>query len=226
MFRQFLMLQWKASRAGVFILALLAFTVPLLVLQFAHNTSMNELAIRADVLTLARVWMPVFPFLAAVTGFSLALTSWAWDHKINHLYPLSLPLNRWEYVLLKFGAGLVVLAIPVLALWAGALIGTLRYDWPEGIKTYGFVFGLRFLLAAVVAYAAAFAFAAGTVRTTIIVIGGFLAIVIGGTLVMDSIGTALGVEDMVTPIRVLQWAFSQWPGPFYLFGGNWMLIDA
>jgi hypothetical protein len=71
-------------------------------------------------------------------------------------------------------------------------------------------FAFRFLFAALIVYAIVFALAAGTVRTTFRV-----------ALVILVLLTLAGIFASDVIVRML----ATWPGPFAVFGGNWMLID-
>ena len=224
MFREFLFLQWKTSRWGIFLLALVGFALPLLILRSAHAVSLNAYAGRADVLQTAAMWMPLFPLFAAGVGMTAALTAWSWDHKTNHVYALSLPLSRRQYVLMKLSAGLVALVVPVLTLLLGSLIALATIELPEGISAYPFAFAIRFLLACLIVYTIVFALAAGTIRTTVILLIALLLVVVGGSIVTGYLSDLFNTT-LTSPLDLLVDAMLTWPGPFNVFGGNWMLID-
>ena len=77
---------------------------------------------------------------------------------------------------------------------------------------------VRFALAAGVAYSVFFAISAGTSRTAGYVLGGLLAVV-GGQAVMFAIGIDVNLVDAFVSMML------EWPGPFDVFSGRWMLID-
>lgn len=229
MLREFIYLHWKAARAAVFLLVPLAFGLPVLVVRTAqraaHSHTIFDSFSAGAMLGVVQIWTPLFPLLAAISGVVFALTAWNWDHRGNHIYALSLPLPRWEYAFLKMVAGLILLAAPILAIYAGALVGRLTTEVPNGLTVYVASFGSRFMLAALLAYAMTFALAAGTVGTTIRVMGALIALVIFGSLITDFLQSAFGLNESFSVLHLLETALLDWPGPFHVFGGNWMLID-
>ena len=62
----------------------------------------------------------------------------------------------------------------------GSIVATLTLDIPAGLQAYPGWFTVRFLMAALVSYAGFFALSSGTTRTALLVVGGFVALVIGG----------------------------------------------
>lgn len=210
-FKPLLGLHWKASRWAVLILLPLLVGLPIIVMNFARRISSDAFSSSAfDMVRAVEIWAPLFPILAALTGSAFALSAWAWDHNTHHVYAVALPIERWRYALLKMAAGAVTLVLTVLALFAGAVIATATTDLPSGLNAYPVSFAFRFLFASLIVYSIVFALAAGTVRTTLrVTVVLVLGVTIGGFFALDVI------------LRVL----ATWPGPFVVFGGNWMLID-
>jgi hypothetical protein len=163
-------------------------------------------------------WGLLYPLVAAAAGLLIALTTWAQDHTGRHVYALSLPVPRWHYALLRFGAGAVFLAGITIAVLIGALVAVASVQLPPGLRAYPFGIALRFALASFVAYAAFFAVSAGTNRTAGYVLGAIAAIII------VQIGFQVtGVEaDLV---GFLLRGILYWPGPLEVFSGRWMLVD-
>jgi hypothetical protein len=225
MLAQMTYLQWKASRWVLLPFVLLCFGLPQLALRLAaEGATYRGVMVAESFVYGLQLWMPVFPLLAAIVGFAAALTAWVWDHNANHVYALSLPVRRSQYTLLKLAAGGASLLMPVLAILLGALVAILLNEVPEGLRAYPVAFTMRFLLAALLAYALGFALAAGTIRTTVIVIAAFLLFLIGGTLLVGFI-ESLTKLDLVTPVDLLYNAFGTWAGPFHVYGGAWTLVD-
>jgi hypothetical protein len=169
-------------------------------------------------LLLLRSWAILYPLLAGLLGLLVAMAAWAPDHRGRHVHALSLPLPRWRYVLLRFGAGLTVLVPPAAALLAGALLATATAAIPPGLHGYAWALGLRFALAVLVAFSVFFAISGGTARTA-----GIILSVLALLVVAQIMSSAAGVElDLLGP---MQQAFLRWPGPLAIFGGRWMLID-
>jgi hypothetical protein len=224
MLAQMTFLQWKASRWVLLPFVLICFGLPQLVLNVATQPRYGEVVTATHVVYRLERWMPLFALLAAIVGFAAALSAWVWDHNARHVYALSLPLRRSQYALLKFGAGATSLLAAVAAVLVGALVAIVVNDIPAGLRAYPVAFTMRFLLATLIAYSLGFALAAGTVRTTVILIIAFLVFLIGGTIATGFIESALRIE-MFTPLDLLHDAFAQWGGPFNVFGGFWALID-
>ena len=219
MFRQILFVHWKTARYFLLPVAVATFGLPLMAVNGVETSSAYLLVSELQ------VWTPFFPALAVALGVVVALTAWSWDHKVDHVYALTLPIPRWEYVLLKMGAGLVLLLPAVATFWVGSVAASLAVDVPQGLHTYPHLLGIRFLLAAALAYGLLFALAAGTIRTTVL----FLVGVVGLT-VMVSLTTA-ALQGPVPAMEAFDWSawinerLTTWPGPFQVFTGNWMLVD-
>ena len=217
MFRMILFTQWKWSRLTVLLGVLAAFTLPLLSVQQAGSGDRSAWEARM-LLGSVQSWSVLYPALATAIALMIALAAWSADHRGRHVYALSLPLPRWHYALQRFGAGIVLLAVPALALWLGALLASRTVSIPAGLHTYPGALALRFALALAVAYAVFFAITAGTTRTA-----GYVLAILGGVVVVQVLASAAGMELNLIPFlgdRLLLW-----PGPLEIFSGRWMLID-
>jgi hypothetical protein len=217
MFRVILHAQWKWSRLVLALGSVAAFMLPVLSVQGVSRDTASPLK-AGEILSLAQSWGVLYPVLAAALGLLVAVATWAPDHRGRHVHALSLPVPRWRYALLRFGAGLVLLGAPALALLAGALLATRLAAIPPGLEGYPVALAFRFAVAVLVAYAVFFAISAGTTRTA----GAILA-VLGGLILVQVLASAADVHlDLLTP---LQAALLVWPGPLAIFTGRWMLID-
>src|SRR5260370_29605065 len=94
----------------------------------------------------------------------MAIAAWAADHRGRHIHALTLPIERWRYVLLRFGAGFVLLAAPIAAVLIGASLAVLTATLPPGLQAYPVALAVRFPFAVFVAYAVFFAVWAGRGR--------------------------------------------------------------
>jgi hypothetical protein len=226
MFREMLRTQWKVSRVSVAFLLPLCIGLPIAVIRLSRLVvAQSEWSSPAlDILRATARASIAFPLLAASTGCVIALCAWAWDHRTNHVYALSLPVERWRYAMMKMGAGAIILGLTALGVLIGSIIAVSTTALPEGIRGYPLAFTIRFLFAALITYAITFAFAAGTVRTTLRVFLILFVIFIGGTLLTSYLGSAMGTQ-ITSPLALLAEAFGSWAGPFQVFGGSWMLID-
>jgi hypothetical protein len=230
MFKQILFLNWKASRFGLLPLLAAAFALPLLTVQGARiQGGLPETAtVRgAQLLESVSFWTQIYPILALAVGTVLALLVWNWDHRVNHVYPLSFPLPRWQYVLLKMLAGGLILLIPVGVFWFGSLLAVGLTDIPDGLRGYPTAITFRFFLASLIFFAVFFALAAGTMRTAVLILIAWILLLFLGETLLPLVGGALKMPRLAG-FRFLSWFLTtaqSWPGPFEVFAGNWMLID-
>ena len=217
MFRVMLYSQWKWTRLIVALGSIAAFALPLVSVQGAARADSNPLQ-AGELLQAVQSWGTLYPVLAAALGLLVAIATWAPDHRGRHVHAMSLPLPRWRYVLLRFGAGTTLLAAPVIAVSAGALLATWSATIPAGLQGYPVALAIRFALAVLVAYAVFFAVSAGTARTAGIILG-----LIGGVILVQIISGVANVDlDLFGRVQVL---VLNWPGPLAIFTGRWMLID-
>lgn len=217
MFRAMLYSQWKWSRLIVVLGSVAGFALPIVSVQGAATAERSPLA-AGELLQTVQAWGVLYPVLAAALGLLVAIASWAPDHRGRHVQALSLPLARWRYVLLRFGAGAALLAPAILAVAAGALLATWSATIPTGLQAYPVALAIRFALAVLVAYAVFFAVSAGTARTAGIILG-----LIGGLILVQIIAGVANLDlDLTGKLQVV---VLNWPGPLAIFTGRWMLID-
>jgi hypothetical protein len=217
MFRMILFTHWKWSRLAILLGVLAAFALPLLSVQRAGDPDLSAWEARM-LLGSVQSWSVLYPVIATMIALLIALAAWSADHRGRHVYALSLPLPRWHYALQRFGAGVVLLVAPALALWLGALLAAATAQIPAGLTAYPGALALRFALALAVAYALFFAITAGTTRTA-----GYVLALVAGVVVVQVLTTAAGLDLGLIPFmgnRLLLW-----PGPLEIFSGRWMLID-
>ena len=217
MFRQILSLQWKSSRMTTLVGVFAAFALPILSVRTWSPAEGRVIDIQEQLIAIQQ-WGVAYPTLAAVLGFILAMTAWGADHRGKHIYALTLPVPRWYYVLLKLGAGAVLLAAPIVALWFGSILATTTAAIPTGLDGYAGALTLRFALASLIAYAGFFAISAGTNRIAGYVLG-VLAGVIATQILIDAAGFDVNIIE-----HIVVWLFNP-PSPFEIFGGRWVLID-
>lgn len=227
MAKQMLFLHWKAARWALLPFVVAAFGLPLLVVQRLGGPGAAERGDAFGQLLVESGMMlsPLFPMLAAVTGAVIALTAWSWDHRIGHVYALSLPVPRWRYAGLKFGTGALLVLIPTLTLALGVAIASASVDLPLGIRAYPEALVLRFTTATLTAYGLTFALASGTMRTAVILISAILVVVFLGNPIAGFLADFVPALENVRPTRVLFELASSWPSPFQVFLGDWMLFD-
>src|SRR3989454_9314542 len=129
MFRVMLYSQWKWSRLIVALGSVAAFALPIISVQGAARADASPLQ-AGELLQAIQSWGVLYPVLAAALGLLVAVATWAPDHRGRHVLALSLPLPRWRYVLLRFGAGLVLLTPSMIAVLVGALLASVTATLP------------------------------------------------------------------------------------------------
>ena len=216
MFGQILYVQWKWSRLTILLGVLAGFAIPILSVQVW--SSANAEVIRAGAL-LERMadWQPWYPVLSVTMGIAIAVAAWFYDHNGKHVYALSLPLPRWYYVLLKLSAGAVLIAPPIIAVFAGGLVATTFASIPTGLNAYPMALTIRFAITTALTFSCLFAISAGTNRTAGIVIGIFSALIVTD-LVLVSFRISGSFLETIGEYLFIP------PGPLSVFAGPWMLI--
>jgi len=217
MFRAILYSQWKWSRLIIVLGTLAGFALPLLSLQGAARADRGALQAQ-ELLRAVQSWGTLYPILAAALGLLVAIATWAPDHRGRHIHALTLPLPRWRYVLLRFGAGVVLLLAPIAAVLVGASLAVMTATIPTGLQGYAVALALRFALAVLVAYAVFFAISAGTARTAGIILGAVAALI-----VVQVVASLANIDlDLFGMVQVV---LLQGAGPLAVFTGRWMLVD-
>jgi ABC-type transport system involved in multi-copper enzyme maturation permease subunit len=218
MFAKVLKAQWTAARVMVISFALIAFTIPLGSVFYGGNlVTGNEYQVSTWLFN-SRIVGQAIPIVALVLGVLLGMSAWAADHAGRHVYALSLPVPRWQFVLLRFGAGAALLAVPVVALGAGATLAALSVRLPEGVHAYPLQLTLRFALSALLMFAIFFAISIGTRRVVLAVLGTLGAMALGDVLL-----GALGMNAVL--VAGLYSLLTHWPGPLAILMGRWALFD-
>jgi hypothetical protein len=217
MFRQILASQWRWSALAVVLLTIAGFGLPVLVVQRAGLISPSQWDV-VQMLAEIRTIGVLFPVLALIAGAAMAGTAWAADQRGQHVYALILPVPRWYYALLRFAAGLVLLAPIALGLWVGSVVAIRTATIPEGLTSYIAPVALRFTLSVLVAYALLFAVVSAPKPVQRIVVGIFALLI---ALQVASALAGLNLDILGSTIGPL----FQWPGPFQIIAGPWMLID-
>ena len=217
MFRAVLYTHWKWSRLIILLGTIGAFAIPLVSLQGAARSDRGALQAQ-ELLRAVQSWGTLYPLLATALGLLVAITAWAADHRGRHIHALTLPVRRWQYVLLRFAAGLLLLAAPIIAVLLGASLGALTATLPPGLQAYPVSLSIRFALALVVAYAVFFAVSSGTARTAGIILGAIAVLVL-----VQVVGGMAGLDiDLLSSLQAL---LLLGPGPLGVFAGRWMLVD-
>jgi hypothetical protein len=213
MWRVMLETQWKWTRGMLLLLAVVSFALPLVSVRASLGARTESLFISA-----MQGWSVGYAVTAAGLGLVMAILTWSYDHRLRHVYALSLPLARWRYVLLRFSAGLLLLLLPIAALFVGAEIVSASTVIPTTLHSYPVALTLRFAFATLVAYAVFFAVSSATARTAGYILG-TIAVVMVAQILLESAGSHLSVVGYVVDL-----VFAT-PGLLAVFSGRWMLID-
>jgi hypothetical protein len=227
MVRSMLFLHWRQIRAVLALFAVAAFALPLIAVQGLGVPAGSESATLEAyrLVGASQLWLALFPSLALAIGATLGLSSWNWDHQLGHVYALSLPLSRWEYVVNKLAAGALLALVPVAGMWIGAHVAAASISLPAGLNAYPNELAIRFFFAIIVSYALLFAMAAGTIRTTLWITGTALTLLVLGLVANDVLVSSFPVLERVNVVEaVMDWMVGA-GGPFEVFTGSWALID-
>ena len=216
MFRVILATQWKWTRGMLLVATCTTFALPFIALHNASR-SIDELDART-LLANMEMFGVFYALAAAATGLIVAVMTWTPDHTGRHVYALSLPIDRWRYVAMRFGAGALTLASPTVALLLGGVVALSATAIPAGLHSHPFALAIRFALAALIAYSIFFAISSGTKRTA-----GIIAAVLFGLIFIDVLGEMIGVR--LSPMSALFDVLMNWSGALGVFNGRWMLID-
>jgi hypothetical protein len=219
MYRQVLIAQWIAARQTLMVFVVLSFAAPLTAVYFGTS------GVGAD-MGQVRGWLAgaervggLLPILALFIGVFFGIAAWAPDHLGKHVYALSLPLPRWQFVLLRFSAGVTLLAVPVAALSLGAFMATLAVRLPPGIHAYPVQLTLRFALASLLCFSIFFSIAIATKRAVLMVLSA-----IGGIVLADLLYSTFAQTGFSITATLFD-ALTTWPGPLAILMGRWALFD-
>lgn len=213
MWRAMLETQWKWTRGMLLLLAIASFALPVVSLKASLGSRSESLFIAS-----MQAWSVGYSIIAAGLGLVMAILSWSYDHRLRHVYALSLPVARWRYVLMRFACGFVLLGLPILALFVGTEIVAFSSYVPTTLHAYPFALTLRFAFASFVAYAVFFAISSATARTAGYILGALATLIVLQLVVSSAGGRANFVEYLVDAVLAS-------PGLLAVFNGRWMLID-
>ena len=215
MFRAVLMTQWRWTRNAFVMVAVAVIAMPLWSVGLIEGSGVTEMEIR-QVLSRMEFTGFLYGMMAFITGMIAAGGAWNSDSTSNYVYAMTLPLPRWHFVMLRFGAGALILLSAALAVWVGALVATTIAALPPTLHAYPSAIALRFLLASLVAYSLGFAILVkgrGPVMWLLGALGAATAIALMAAA--ENVEMARPLGDLLVGSR----------GVFGIFTGSWMLID-
>jgi hypothetical protein len=217
MFAQTLYVQWKWNRDFLAFYTVAAFVAPLLILWIALTylgfNSARELVMVGGIVGVTT------GAIAVVAGLTVAWQGYGVDDHVGHIYALSLPVTRSRALVLRAATAGIILALPALGLWLGAILATTQIDLPPMLRSYAGSLAARALLAAWLAHTGMFAlrYAAGRraklVLATLVITVGVLG------FATEAVPSA---RDAIVSLG--NFLVSN-PGPFGVVFGRWTLID-
>lgn len=219
MFRAILYTQWKWARPVLLLAMLVAGYIPVDALRAAPYKSVDTYHIPSLYLgiTSASVY---YQLLALGVAVVVAISTWQADGQRRHVYALSLPVPRWRFVLLRFGAGAALLgAVAVAVGLFGALAAALA-PLPPMLHAYPIGLAVRFWLGALVPFALIFALLSSDPRRVRLLVAAVVTVIVVD-LLLASLGTT---EKPLILGWVLDGLYSG-RGPLAAFLSKWMLVD-
>jgi hypothetical protein len=215
MFSQSLYVQWKWNRDFLGFYTAAAFAAPLVILWVALPqlglTSGRELVSVGGVVGAATA------VIAVLAGLTVAWQGYGIDERVGHIYALSLPITRSRLLAIRAGTAAIMLFLPSLGVWVGAMLAAGQVELPPSLHTYAGSLAVKALLASWLAHACVFALRYCARRRAKVVLA--VLVLSAGTLALSS-GVAPG--GVVT--RAADFLISN-PGPFGVLFGRWTLID-
>jgi hypothetical protein len=217
MFGQTLYTQWKWNRDFLAFYAAAAFAAPLVIVSIAIGqlglTSARELVSVGNVVGLTTA------VIAITAGLTVAWQGYGIDERVGHVYALSLPITRARALALRAGAAALVLLIPAVGAWIGAMLAASQVKLPTTLHDYAGALASRALLAAWLAHACMFALRYSAGRRARLVLAMIIVLigVLGAT-------TAVIPASRAVILRAGDFLISN-PGPFGVLFGRWTLID-
>jgi len=155
MFAQTLYVQWKWNRDFLAFYTAVGFAAPLVILWIALPhlglTSARELVSVGNAVGMTTA------VIASVAGLTVAWQGYGIDDRVGHIYALSLPITRRRALAMRAGAAALVLALPALGVWVGAMMAAGQVVLPATLHSYAGSLASRALLAAWLAHACMFA---------------------------------------------------------------------
>lgn len=211
--------EWKWARGMTLLCLIIVFALPLVSLRMAAMAAAEaRRSPLAVFIQMMQSWGVGYAIAAGALGLVMAILSWSYDHRLRHVYALSLPVARWRYVWYRYSAGLVMLAIPVVALFVATEIVAHSSLVPRELQAYPIALTLRFAFATLVAYSLFFAVSAATPRTAGYILG-VIAVLLIAQIVLQSANVHVDVTS-----RAVDLVFAT-PGLLAVFGGRWTLVD-
>jgi hypothetical protein len=219
MFRAVFYTQWKWTRPVIVLAALVAAYIPVTALRTAPYKDAATYHIPSLYSSIAGA-SAGYQLLALALAVVVAISTWQADINRQHVYALSLPLPRWKFVLLRFGAGASLLGIVAVAVSLFGGIAAALAPLPPMLHAYPIGLGVRFWLGALIPFSLIFALLASNQKAVRVLVIGLVTLI-----AVDYLLSAFGVTRDPVIIRWLVDATYSSRGPLAAFLSKWMLID-
>lgn len=219
MFRAVLYTQWKWSRPAILLAALVAGYIPVAALRAMPYKSEDTYYIPAlyrDI-TAASTY---YQWLALFVAVIVAISAWQADGQRQHVYALSLPVPRWRFVLLRFGAGAALLSMVAAAVGLFGGVAAAIAPLPPMLHAYPVGLAVRFWLGSLIPFGLIFALLVSNPKRVRLVVAGVATIV-----VVDMALAAMGLIEKPVVLGTFFDAVYSGRGPLAAFLSKWMLVD-
>jgi hypothetical protein len=217
MFKALLEVQWKSTRVLMLLAALIGFALPVLSSRATRPSSPGTSDGRLMVMAMESFGVG-YVLLAAGCGLAVAILAWSADHRGRHVYALTLPVSRARYAAMRYGAGILFILIPTLAVLLGCLVAVATTRVATGLHAYPIALTLRFFLATALSFSIFFAISAATAKTA-----GVVLAVIGAGFVLSVV---LSASSRLNAFEYFAAFLFAEPGVLSVFTGRWTLFDA
>lgn len=219
MFRAVLATQWKWARPVILLGVLLAGWIPVEALRSTAYRTADTYYIPSLYNSIAMA-STMYQLLALAVALVVAFSTWQADSLRQHVYALSLPIARWQFVLMRFGAGAVLLGAVAVAVGVFGGIASAIAPLPAMLHAYPVGLAVRFWLGSLIPFGLIFALIASNPTWIRFVVVAFATIV-----VVDLLLRAFGITQNTI---VMQWIATSVfgpSGPLAAFLSRWMLVD-
>lgn len=219
MFRAVLYTQWKWTRPAILLAVLIAGYIPVTALHSmpykAADTYYIPMLYRE--ITAASTY---YQWLALFVAVIVAISAWQADGHRQHVYALSLPVPRWQFVLLRFGAGAALLGVVAAAVGLFGGVAAAIAPLPPMLHAYPFGLAVRFWLGSLIPFGLIFALLVSNPKRVRLVVAGVATIIL-----VDMALAAMGLIDKPVVMGTIFDAVYSGRGPLAAFLSKWMLVD-
>jgi hypothetical protein len=219
MFRAVFYTQWKWTRPAILLAVLVAGYIPVEALRTMPYKDAGTYHIPSLVSSIGGASVG-YQLLALAVAVVVAIASWQADAHRQHVYALSLPIARWKFVLLRFGAGAALLGIVALAVALFGGVAAALAPLPPMLHAYPIGLAFRFWLGSLIPFGLIFALLASNPKKVRLVVAGLATLV-----AVDFLLSAFGVTETPVMVRWLVESMYSPHGPLTAFLSKWMLVD-